>query len=72
MRLSWYEQFFTNQDRKLFKKKQKRLEILYDAIAEFDGHMKCNQEGNGSTENRAHPSDTSEITKDQMYYSLIS
>ena len=62
----------TNQDRKLFKRKQKLLEILYEAIEELGGHMTYIQEDIGSTQNKVHLSDTGDITKDQMYYSLIS
>ena len=62
----------TNQDRKLFKRKQKRLETLNEAIEELDGQIKCIQEQIDSAQKKAHPAENKrEISEEQMYYPLI-
>ena len=63
----------TNQNRKLFKRKQKLLDSLNEANEELDEHMKIIQAGIDSTLNKAHSAEnTSEINEEQMHYSLIS
>ena len=63
----------TNQNRKLFRGKQKLLDYLNEAIKELDEHMKCFQERIDSTQNKAHPAEnTIELTEEQIYYLLIS
>ena len=63
----------TNQNRKLFKRKQKLLDHITEAIKELDEHMKCFQEDIDFTQNKSHPAEnTIEMTEEQIYYLLIS